>query len=133
MVEPGWAEWFGVPLLGFEAGPGAVPVDGEDVAVGVPGDDDPVLGGADWAGVWFGLVVFCPGVVVRLPVAGSVVLRGGVRTPVVVPGVVPGVERSLGAVVPGVLPGVERPPGVVFPRGFRGEVPSPGVVLPGVR
>lgn len=117
---PGWVEELGLPLPGVEAWPGPVPVEAEGVDAGVLVDGDGVLVGVDWLGFWPGLVVlgFWPGVVVRVPVLGSVVLRGDVRSP---------------GVVPGVLPGVERSPGVVFPGVVRGVVPSPGVVLPGVR
>jgi hypothetical protein len=106
VVGPGWVEEFGVPLFGVEARSGPVPVEGEGVDVGVPVDGDAVLGGVDWAGFWCGVVVlgFCPGVWVRVPAVGSVVLPGGVRLP-----------------------------GGVFPGLLRGAVPSPGVVLPGVR
>ncbi|MEU1854154.1 hypothetical protein ABZ499_34080 [Streptomyces sp. NPDC019990] len=108
-----------MPLLGVEVGPGPAPFEVEGVAAGVPVDGDAVLAGADWAGGWFGLVVlgFWP-LVVRVPVVGSVVLRGGVWSP---------------GVVSGVLPVLERLPGVVFPGALREAVPSSGVALAGVR
>ncbi|MDC0772184.1 hypothetical protein [Streptomyces sp. HD] len=140
-------EELGVPLPGVELRSGPPPVDGDGDVVGVLVEGDAVLGGADWEGFWFGLVVpgFWPGVWVRLPPVESVPLRGGVRSPgdvpgvfrevvpsfgVVVPGVLRGVVPSPGVAVPGVLRGGVRSPGVV-PGVFRGVLPSPGVVLPG--
>lgn len=142
MAGPGWGEEFGVlllgveelgvPLPGVELRSGPPPVDGDGDGVGVLVEGDAALGGVDWEGFWFGLVVlgFWPGVWVRLPPVESVLLRGGVRSPGVVPGLVRGPVPSFGVAVPGLLRGGVRSPGVV-PGVFRGVLPSPGVVVPG--
>lgn len=156
-MRPGWVEEFGVlllgvdelgvPLLGVEARSGPLPVDGEGDVVGVLVEGDAALGGVDCAGFWFGVVVLglWPGAWVRLPLVESVLLRGGVRSPGVVPGLLREEMPSFGVVFPGVLRGVVPSPGVAVPgllrggvrspRGvpgvLRGVLPSPGVVLPG--
>ncbi|WP_405589897.1 hypothetical protein [Streptomyces sp. NBC_01092] len=111
-------EEFGVPLLGVDVCPDPAPVDVEGVVVGLLVDGDAVLGGVDWAVFWFGVVVlgFWLGVGVRVPPDESVVLRGVVLPP--------------GVVVPGLLRGGVRSPGVV-PGVFRGVLPSLGVAFPG--
>ena len=77
------------------------------------------------------------GMSVRVLPVGSVVLRGVVLSPGLVPGVLRGVVPSPGVLrdvvpSPGLVPGVSRDvvpsPGVLL-----GVVPSPGVVLPGGR
>ncbi|MFD5428725.1 hypothetical protein [Streptomyces sp. NPDC127084] len=103
MRWPG-AAVFGVPLLCvllIDVGVRSVPdpVDGGGVVAGVPvdGDGDAALGGAGWAGLGFGFGfgVVAPGV--EFPGA----LRGGVRSPGGVPGVLRGVVASPGVVFPG--------------------------------
>ncbi|WP_185124216.1 hypothetical protein [Streptomyces sp. TLI_185] len=122
---------FEVPSLGVEvrSEPEPVDVDGVDaegVDVEVPVDGEVVLGVDD--GLWFEVPVFefWPGMLGRVLPVGSVVLRGVVLSPGLVPGVLRGVVPS-----PGLVPVVPSPgvvPGVVL-----GVVPSPGGVLPGVR
>jgi hypothetical protein len=140
VAGPGWVEEFGVrllgveefgvPLLGVEVRSEPVPVEVAGVVVEVLVDGDAVLGDDDWAGFWFVVLVlgFWRGVLVRVSPVGSVVLRGGVRSPGVVPGVSRGVVPSPGVVLRGLVPSPGLVSGVL-----RGVVPSPGVVLPGVR
>lgn len=127
----------GVLPLGVEARSGPPPVDGEGDVVGVLVDGDAVLGGVDCAGFWFGVVVlgFWPGVLVRLPLVESVLLRGGVRSPGVVPGLFREEVPSFGVVFLGVFRGVLPSPGAVPPGRWAGIRPS-GVLcagVPGVR
>lgn len=80
--EPGLpllgVEVCGVLLLGVDERSGPPPVDVDGVVVGVPVDGDAALGGVDWAGFWFGVVVLglWPGVWVRVPLFESALLRG---------------------------------------------------------
>lgn len=78
------------------------------------------------------------GMLVRVLPVGSVVLRGVVLSPGLVPGVLRGVVPSPGVVLrdvvpsPGLVPGVSRD-AVPSPGVLLGVVPSPGVELPGGR
>ncbi|MER6424192.1 hypothetical protein [Streptomyces sp. NPDC001137] len=131
LVRPLGVDEFEVPSLGAEARSEPEPVDVDGVDVDgvdvVLVDGDVVLGVDD--GFWFEVPVseFRLGMSVRVLPVGSVVLRGVVPSPGLVPGVLRGVVPS-----PGLVPGVSRDvvpsPGVLL-----GGVPSPGVVFPGVR
>ncbi len=102
-------------LPGVEARSGPVAVEGEGVGVGMLVDGDAVLGGDDWPGVWFGVVVlgFWPGV-------------GGVLAE----GVLAGPELGVGLVADGVPPevlGAWCVPAVAAPvEGATGDVGAAG-------